>query len=686
MKMQIDVVPKGQYGFNLKGSRALKLMMDNETPQIDLLVRESIQNAADATREDKKACIIQFSLLNFDNELLASKLDIAESVLLNRYGHSKQKCLVISDRLTTGLLGSPEEDHKNPNNLYKLVYSFLESGKENDYSGGSWGIGKSVYYRFGIGMVFYYTRTFENGVYCQKLAGAIIENETSPNALLSYEKDSSGIAFFGETITNAKGRRSIPIVNELEIIEFLNVFGIKPFERENTGTKIIIPYFDEVALIKSRNNSDYAPWENDFERSMVAAIQRWYFPRIDNEEYNGKYIKVKVNETPVVLNQFYSTLQNLYMGKCESADSLNISISTFKDKIGTFYYKKYKKEELGVETVPNNLPSPYVLFDIDEEKEEQSNKAIIMYTRKPGMIVTYDDTNTFTNIKTLNDEYLVGIFVLNDDASYKGEKVGNYFKEVEKANHKAWTDIKNSENIKEITSLRTKPFKAIKNNISKELNAKFGKILPEEMLTKNSALQKRLGDILLPPEDVGKEKEPTIKRVKRNQLNDLLELKKEKRTFTSNTGFINGRPTYSFQVFIKPGEQYVCKLHVKTSSKNYSLDKWDKLDFVLPFYFKELSIDGYMLNKTKYRQIITKDYEDPTINRNITKLDGNKDPIFKIVPFETPISNKVFGFKLMNVYNEQLRITVNISLEACDDTASFMFAQSIVKIGGDNNG
>lgn len=686
MKMQIDILKKGSYGFNLKGSKALKLMMDNETPQIDLLVRESIQNSADAARKDLKLkkCMIQFLLMNFDSDSLASKLQVAGEVLKDRFGSSRKKCLVITDRLTTGLLGSHDEDHNSPNNLYKLVYSFLESGKDNDYSGGSWGIGKSVYYRFGIGMVFYYSRTFENGRYCQKLAGAIIENETSPTALLKTEEDSSGIAFFGQNATGKKGLRSIPITNDAEIEEFLSVFQLKPFERENTGTRIIIPYFDDEMLIESRNNNEYVAWENDFEKSMIAAIQRWYFPRIDNEEYDGEYISVKVNENHVVLNNFYSTLQRLYMGKIEGAGSINISTSTFKDKIGTFYYKKFTKEELGVETPPDNLPSPYAFFDIDDEREDDSNKAIIFYTRKPGMIITYDDAKTFTNIKTVQGEYLIGVFVLNDDATYHDEKIGNYFKEVEKANHKTWTDIKTSDSIKEITTLKTKPFKAIKNQISKELNAKFGKLLPDEVLTKNSALQKKLGEILLPPEDFGKDKEPTIKRRKRGGKPPLTELKKEKRTEINNNGIVNGKPSYSFQIYIKPGEQYFCKLYVKTSSKKYSFDDWDKLEFVLPCYLRNLSIDGFMLNKINFRQNIKRDYEDKSAPREIIKSDGNKETIFKIVPFETPVSNKVYGFKLMNVNNEDLRITINFSLEPCDETTGFIFVHSFVKIGGDN--
>ena len=686
MKMQIDILKKGSYGFNLKGSKALKLMMDNETPDIDLLVRESIQNSADAVRKDKKNCVIQFRLLPFENFLLASKLEIAGDVLRNRFLNSKQKCLVITDRGTTGLLGSPDEDHNNPNNLYKLVYSFLESGKESDYAGGSWGIGKSVYYRFGIGMVFYYSRTFENGKYLQKLAGAIIENETLPGALLKSEEDSSGIAFFGQNSEGRKGHRSIPITEDLEIEEFLSVFNLKPFENDMTGTRIIIPYFDDEKLIENRNNNEFIPWENNFEKTLIYAIQRWYFPRINNDEYNGKFIRVRVNNILIELNKFYSCLQKLYMGTLDGVESLDITTSAFKSKLGTFYFKKFTKAELGVETAPDNLPSPYAFFDVDDEKEDDANKPIIFYTRAPGMIITYDDTKTFTSLKTVPGEYLIGVFVLNDGASYKGNSIGNYFKEVEKANHKAWTDIKTSENVQEIVSLKTKPFKAIRTQIARHLNAKFGKLMPDEVQTKNSALQKKLGDILLPPEDFGKEKEPTVKRRKKRDVPSLPELRKEKRIFTNNNGFVNGKPSYTFEIYLKPKEQYICKLLIKTSAKNYSFDDWDKLEFVLPCYLKNLVIDGYMLDKITYKQIIRRDYDDLSTSKDIVKNDGNNDPIFKILPFESSITKKVYGFKLLNENNEELRICINIILEPIDETTGFVFTQSITKMGGDTNG
>ena len=91
-----------------------------------------------------------------------------------------------------------------------------------------------------------------------------------------------------------------------------------------------------------------------------------------------------------------------------------------------------------METAPNNLPSPYVMLDIEEDSLE-GNQEILFYTRKPGMIITYD-VDKFGKFNIMNDEYLLGIFVLNDDLVIENEYLGKYIRLTEKANHKEWLD------------------------------------------------------------------------------------------------------------------------------------------------------------------------------------------------------------------------------------------------------
>lgn len=692
MKLQINVLEKNDYGFTLKGSRALDLLMDQSTPPVDLLVREAVQNSSDAVLRNKKCCRIYFNTGDFLSSNLASKLDVMGDNLISKYGHGMKRFLSIKDRNTCGLLGEPNDDIGPNNNLYKLVYSFLESGKEND-AGGSWGIGKSVYYRFGIGMVFYYSRTFEDNIYKEKLCGALIENEQFPDALLRNNDASLGIAFFGKNINGLYGKdRSVPIENHEEIIEFLDVFGLKPFINDQTGTTIIIPYFNENECSSKFNNDDYKPWENDFLSTLKISLQRWYFPKLFNEELFEKkqipFIKVFVNDVKLELNSFFKTLQDLFLQKVEGCEFDTITSAQGFDKdLGYFVFKKFSNEELGVKTAPENLPDPFVLLDL-KNNDSDKNNALVFYTRKPGMIITYDDSGSFTNLCTDKSSYLIGLFVLNDNSCLKDCKtdtLGLYFKECEAANHKKWMDINNSKKIKKITSLRIKPFRKIQNEIKKILNNRFAEQVPEETLTVNSALQRKLGEILLPPEDFGKDKEASIHhRAKGDKKDDLKNLKKAARTNSTFNGFVNGFPLYTFQVLLKPGDQFICRLIVNTSSKKYDYEEWDEMDFVLPCSIKTISIPEFQIGKMHYNSSTFIDFDVPGHKTAFSKNNRIGDTIFKVSTKSTSHSNKTYEIKSQNYYDDEVRITIDVTLNPIDDTVGFTFLRNLSSFTGGN--
>lgn len=688
MKMKIDPLTKSYHGYNLKGSKALELIMDNKTPKVDLLVREAIQNSADATLKNENFCHIRFDRKQFSNPSLVKFIEGYDERLLDRFGHGQNEALIISDSYTSGLLGEPYETPGRANNLYKLVYAFLESDK-GENSGGSWGIGKSVYFRYGQGIVFYYSCTYENGFYNHKLVGAMLEDEQNPNRIIDDVDKYLGVAFIGKWARGEDGEyRSLPITDSNAIGEFLRVFGLSLYPSGKTGTVIIIPYFDSDSLLTGKINEDDAPWDNDFDENLSMAIQRWYFPRISNQSLKH-YIEVFVNGNRVELIPFFKTLQELYNGTLPGADKYQVVANNFdqdRNILGIFRYKKMTKEELDVLTRPNNYPSPYCLLDIKEDGDDSSNEAIVFYTRSPRMVVTYDDSKKFTSLKSGPGEYIIGVFKLNDGAKCHGNYLGEYFKESETANHKGWDDIKESKKAPEISSLKSKPFNVIKKAISKELSSKFGTSILDEEIVQNTKLQKELGSLLLPPEDFGKDKEPTIHRGNKHQKDSLKELKKEKRTKTIDTGFINGRPTYTFQIYLKQGEQYILKTIVQTSSKKYSFDEWDEMDFVLPCYIKTLEVDKYVAYTSEFNFSAKRDFDDPNLSANIVKKDGVGEPIFSIEKIQTGKTKKVYGFKIINKTEGDFKINVDISLQPLDETSCFGFIQTIAKVGGDNNG
>ena len=177
MKMIAKIHERSNMSFT--GSKVLKSIMDTTTPGMDILVRESIQNSMDAVLDNALYGRVSFNYGEFSSENLSSKLDFIDQNLNTFYPNKSYEFLAISDTNTCGLLGEPyfdPDDETKPHNLYNLVYDFM-NGKNDENAGGSWGIGKSVYYRYGAGICFYYSRTYENNKYIHKLVGALIQDE-----------------------------------------------------------------------------------------------------------------------------------------------------------------------------------------------------------------------------------------------------------------------------------------------------------------------------------------------------------------------------------------------------------------------------------------------------------------------------------------------------------------------------
>ena len=175
MKIRIKKLEQSMMSYS--GSNVLQSIMDISTPGVDLLVRESIQNSTDAILNYNNSIQgkIDFSITSFNADLFLDLIedDISTSYFQNVYSGKWCNCLIISDSNTTGLYGSKIYNHSGNNNFYNLVYD-VGNGKSSTDSGGSWGYGKSVYYRFGEGIVFYYTKPNECDVPNEKLDGVLI--------------------------------------------------------------------------------------------------------------------------------------------------------------------------------------------------------------------------------------------------------------------------------------------------------------------------------------------------------------------------------------------------------------------------------------------------------------------------------------------------------------------------------
>lgn len=524
--MQIEIAEPGR--MTQTGSSLRRLIQNNNMPVLDLLVRESIQNSLDARKNDSKYVEVDYLTGKFKSDMLGKELDQLTEPLHERYGEGDYEYIAIRDSHTVGLTGVMDYKKVQDNvygNLLKLVYEICKP-QEAEGAGGSWGIGKTVYFRIGIGLVIYYSRIKnENGEYESRLAASFVENETDPNAMIPVYKGMSkrGIAWWGHAVDENVTQ---PVTDESYIREFLDIFGINTYENEETGTTIIIPYIDSEELL-SNNRVEYLNdqeqqiipfWGHRIEDYLSIAAQRWYAPRLNNVHYQqGAYLRMKINDKGIGLDSMepiFKVIQSLYnrASYVEEQDILSdiaekkteaITIRKYlqDSTIGVLAFAKINRELLRM-NAPDNKPEPFMYFN-NEIRDTEVNRPTICYTRKPAMIVAYENVGAWvSNIApSSKDEYILGIFVLSSFNKLKNSPtettLEEYVRKSEMADHTSWSDwSEGSYNPRFVSKIQT--------NVNKIVSKEFSTVVDTPKTKVNSGLGKMFGDLLLPPEGFGK--------------------------------------------------------------------------------------------------------------------------------------------------------------------------------------
>ena len=469
------------------GSGSLKALQNDNLPEIDLLVREAIQNSSDASlRESGDSFGVSFNYKTFSPKQFNDLLSDVKDILNERYPESEADYLEIRDYKTSGLTGSVRraevaqfpDDHGN---YFKLVF---DTGKEQTNSddgmaGGSWGYGKSVYFRFGIGLVLFYSQIKTDGGYGSRLIVALVEHENSENAILSgVREDAIGRAWWGRWDAEDP-TELLPITDVAEIKEILDVFGVEPFGLTETGTSIIIPYIDKEKLMDgifpehcgiSEDVISMCSFKDDIVEYTKLAIQKWYAPKIFNKNLakysNQKWLSVRVNGVGIKntdMRPLFQLVQELYtsalsankFGKQDYNSGLfrgikSVPVPSKKvqgDRAGFVSTVIVTNKDLG-STGAIIPPQAYLrLFGTLTQ-----NDPIVMYARAAGMVLDYKIEGRWTKglIKPEGeDEMLISFFVpdcglkLKEDkvlGEYSGMSLGNYLRKCEKSDHMAWTD------------------------------------------------------------------------------------------------------------------------------------------------------------------------------------------------------------------------------------------------------
>ena len=214
------------------GSSLLRLIQNQDIPLLDLIVRESIQNSLDATNGKNKCVDVDITVGEFRSTELNRHFERIEKGLNKRFPLGKENYSFMSfrDSNTVGLTGPIRYADVRNNvfgNLLKLVYEICKP-QQNEGAGGSWGLGKTIYFRLGIGLVLYYSRIYQDGRYQSRLAACLVEDETKADSLIPYTSGvKRGIAWWGKS-DGISSKTTIPLDNEKEIEKILSVSGQRP--------------------------------------------------------------------------------------------------------------------------------------------------------------------------------------------------------------------------------------------------------------------------------------------------------------------------------------------------------------------------------------------------------------------------------------------------------------------------
>lgn len=523
------------------GSVTLSSLQNDSVPDMDLLVREAIQNSSDAAIGlVGKFYRVGFQTGTFAPAALNTYLTDIEEYLNARYPSSTAEYIEIRDTCTSGLTGAirkgeiKKDDHGN---FFKLIY---DTGKKQTKitAGGNHGLGKSVYYRVGIGIVIFYSRIQKENGFESRLIITLVEDENKKNpdgtdaTILNHiEPNSAGKAWWGLR----EGKDLLPLTDEEFIASLLHVFGLTPFKGTETGTAIIIPYINSANLLSQvippeadikDDVKDHLKtvWLSSLADYLRLSIQRWYAPKIHNREISEfpdqKWLSVTVNKVPIqkqsllpvfdLTQELYTTALAKVYGKDYASQTypqikcLPVNIQKYFEGSMTSGYVavvKISKSELNGD---QNLLSPYDYFG-HYEADGGLNEPVVMYTRDLGMVIDYSVTGPWVKGLTTPEnpeEFLFAFYVpntakkLKSDLTvpeYAGVSFGQYLRDCEQSDHMEWND-----------PVKMQIVSRIQKNLIHQINTKINKPAAAPVDATASKLSSRLGKNLLPRIGYGK--------------------------------------------------------------------------------------------------------------------------------------------------------------------------------------
>ena len=485
-----------------------------------------------------------------------------------------------------------------------------------------------------------------------------------------------------------------PITDHDIIAKFLDIFNIKPYENDDTGTCIIIPFINEKELLNETipttidDPSETIPhWCKSIGDYLEIACQRWYPTRYCNfkSSPNSPNITVFINgemkysQSMYPVFEIYQKMYNMNLNKEET----NGEIQSFKIKLnnifnngsiaGTLYYSYLSKESLKMEEFGNN-PSPFL--QINNRKEENDSRVIVGICRTPGMILKYDINESWTNgiINSDTEKYLICLFIpncentasviytdINGNSSQLKISIEDYLRASERAEHNDWNDILEYTfpDGKKVDTSKLRIVEKIQRNIRNEFNRRNKLIEDKPLIHIGTALNQKLAAMFLPKKGFGKK--PTI------SINPpVVEPQKKKRVNKTKFEFGNLRVDSDssfikeFRIYLTPNDKKIeLKFEIASEGESISAEKW--IDDSFPIDTMSIEIND----------IVTED-GIKNINHFFAFNDSHYNMNFEWISLNNKFN---YGFRLLIERDDVLEITGKIHYIVIDPSISLVISK-----------
>lgn len=601
------------------GKAILRSLQNDSLPIVDLVIRESFQNSLDATLQGETETKIDVSIDKIKISKVAHHFEGIDTRLHELFPNNSTM-VAIRDSNTSGLTGEFNTTNKkvlNQSNIYKLIYG-LNMNQEKTDAGGSWGLGKTSFFRMGCGIVIYYSRVkLDNGEYEERLAACLIEDSDKDNAIMP--NNDRGIAWWGEKKTSEIHDKSFPVTDGEFITRFLGDFNIIPYINDETGTTIIVPFIDESNITMQSKTSGVFPWESSLKESIELAIQRWYFPRIGNknyQEYTGNSVLItSVNGSRIVPKQFTHTFkwfQKLYsygvstdLSKNDDFEGRIETKEIFLDRVGMvdrttpighLAYVKLTIDDLKTSKHSGFISPTKYIGDYTNVDERPYGANILAYVRKPGMIVEYvvNDKDWMQGLSVEENTYILAIFIPNSSGNLHSRyhptysTLESYLRDTENADHATWIDKNNGTD-------RITIVNRIKKTVSKIMVAE---IIDKDVVSnkRTSVLGRHFGQKFLPVANFGHTSAIGKRRSETGSTYNLPGLHRPLISI-NNVSFISENiREIEFEATLLAESNNKIYFEVSTSQNRINQEKWEK-DFEgkipFPFRINELTISKW---------------------------------------------------------------------------------------------